>query len=86
MVLGLPAEMIMSGLLLWKLRCVSSGNRFLLMLGNASYAMYLLHPLLLGLLLPYPAVSFAMRVARFLRHYVRHQYPVPENISGRSVA
>ena len=65
MVLGLPAEMIVSGLLLGKPRCVSSGNRFLLVLGNASYAMYLLHPLLLGLLLPYPADSFAMRVARF---------------------
>jgi exopolysaccharide production protein ExoZ len=65
LVWGLPAAMIVLGLLLWERRGVSSSNRFLRMLGNASYAMYLLHPLLLGLLLPYPPGSFAMRVMWF---------------------
>jgi exopolysaccharide production protein ExoZ len=65
MVWGLPAAMIVLGLLLWERRGVSSGNRFLLMLGNASYAMYLLHPLLLGLLLPYPPGSFAIACRGF---------------------
>jgi peptidoglycan/LPS O-acetylase OafA/YrhL len=40
-------------------------ERKFLMLGNASYAMYLLHPLVLGLLLPYPAGFFSMCLTWF---------------------
>jgi exopolysaccharide production protein ExoZ len=62
---GLPAAMIVLGLLVGERRGFSSESRVLLMLGNASYAMYLLHPLILGLLLPYPAGSLSVRVMMF---------------------
>jgi exopolysaccharide production protein ExoZ len=62
---GLPAAMIVLGLLIGERRGFSSESRAFLMLGNASYAMYLLHPLILGLLLPYPAGPYAIRLMWF---------------------
>jgi len=48
---GVPAALIVLGLVFIERAGLSSGNRILLLLGDASYAMYLLHPLVLGLLL-----------------------------------
>lgn len=62
---GIPAAMVVLGLLLWDRRGISTGNRLLLVLGNSSYAMYLLHPLILGLLLPYAPGSVVVRLAWF---------------------
>jgi exopolysaccharide production protein ExoZ len=63
LVSGVPAAMIVTGLLQWERLGISMRNRLLLVLGSASYAMYLLHPLALGLLLQRPAGPFAVRMA-----------------------
>jgi len=52
---GLPSAAMVLGLVLIERHGIATANRLVLLLGNASYAMYLLHPLVLGILLQYPA-------------------------------
>ena len=63
--LGLPAATVVLGLVQIERAGIAVGNRFVLALGAASYAVYLLHPLVFSFVLPFPAGPLALRFAIF---------------------
>jgi peptidoglycan/LPS O-acetylase OafA/YrhL len=64
-VLGLPAALVLGGLLLLERAGIVVRGRFPIALGAASYALYLLHPLVLSFAIPLPAGPIALRGAVF---------------------
>lgn len=63
--LGLPAAAVVLGLLQLERTGIAVRSRFVLALGAASYALYLLHPLVFSFVLPFPAGPLALRLVIF---------------------
>jgi exopolysaccharide production protein ExoZ len=63
--LGLPAAAIVLGLIQLERMGIVVRGRFILALGAASYALYLLHPLVFSFVLPFPAGPLVSRFAIF---------------------
>jgi exopolysaccharide production protein ExoZ len=63
--LGLPAAAVVLGLIQLERMGTAVRSRFVLALGAASYALYLLHPLVFSFVLPFPAGTLAMRFVVF---------------------
>lgn len=63
--LGVPSAAVVLGLILLEQAGFALRSRFVLGLGAASYAIYLLHPLVFSFVLPLPAGSAGMRGAIF---------------------
>lgn len=63
--LGLPAAAVVLGLLQLERTGIAVRSRFVLALGAASYALYLLHPLIFSFVLPFPAGPLAQRLVIF---------------------
>jgi exopolysaccharide production protein ExoZ len=65
LVFGLPSAMIVLGLIWLEQAGYAIRARFILALGAASYALYLLHPLTFAFVLALPSGSFQMRATIF---------------------
>jgi exopolysaccharide production protein ExoZ len=63
--LGLPAAAVVLGLVQIERADMAARSRFVLALGAASYALYLLHPLVFSFVLPFPAGPLALRFVIF---------------------
>jgi exopolysaccharide production protein ExoZ len=64
-VLGLPATVVVLGLVQLEGAGLAVRSRFVLALGAASYALYLVHPLIFSFVIPLPAGTLARRSAIF---------------------
>jgi exopolysaccharide production protein ExoZ len=63
--LGLPSIALIVGLLMLERAGIAIRNRLILSLGAASYALYLLHPLVFAFVIPLPAGPLSARFAIF---------------------